>query len=76
MRLLIEGGSYYFPHSLNDSITPVLRSREYLLHTFMRGYNERDSSEFSLALLASRSRGSVMLMRASKYIHRESVLGL
>ena len=33
----------------------------------MRGYNERDSSEFSLASLASRSRGSAMLMRASKY---------
>ena len=44
VRLLIEGGSYYFPHPLNDSITPVLRSREYL---FKRGYNERDSSEFS-----------------------------
>ena len=27
----------------------------------MRGYNERDSSEFSLASLASRSRGSAML---------------
>ena len=33
----------------------------------MRGYNERDSSEFSLASLASRSRGSAMLLRASKY---------
>ena len=33
----------------------------------MRGYNERDSSEFSLASLASRSRGSAMLTRASKY---------
>ena len=30
----------------------------------MRGYNERDSSEFSLV---SWSRGSAMLMRASKY---------
>ena len=28
----------------------------------MRGYNERDSSEFSLGSLASRSRGSTMLM--------------
>ena len=64
VRLLFEGGSYYFPHALNDSVTPVLRSREYLFsHKFMRGYNERDSSEFSLA---SRSRSSAM--RASKYI--------
>ena len=33
----------------------------------MRGYNERDSGEFSLASLGSRSRGSAMLTRASKY---------
>ena len=34
VRLLFEGGSYYFPHALNDSVTPVLCSREYLFsHT-------------------------------------------
>ena len=36
-RLLFEGGSYYFPHPLNDSITPVLCSREYLFSHFYEG---------------------------------------
>ena len=37
VRLLFEGGSYYFPHPLNDSVTPVLRSREYLTTYFYEG---------------------------------------
>ena len=35
----------------------------------MRGYNERDSSEFSLASLASRSRGSTRLNTRNEILY-------
>ena len=65
VRLLIEGGSYSRVALTISTCTKRQRNSRIALARvpFMRDYNERDSSEFSLA---SRSRDSAMLMHASK----------